>query len=59
MTWKSSLKIERADPSWPDSNTRHPYAGLAHLEEVFGALLSKIATRCLFELWGKSVHIGH
>jgi hypothetical protein len=59
MPWKSSLKIERADPSWPDSDTRHPYAGLAHLGEVLRALLSKIATRRLLELWRKSVHFGH
>ena len=45
MTWKASLKVQGADPGWPDSDARHPYTRLAILvKEGLRALLAKITT---------------
>ena len=42
MTWKASLKVQGADPGWPDSDARHPYTRLAILvKEGLRALLAK------------------
>ena len=48
MTWKSSLKVESADPSWPNRDPRHPHSWFVRLiEEAFTSLFSKI-TLCRF-----------
>jgi len=60
MTWKASLKVQGADPGWPDSDARHPYTRLAILvKEGLRALLAKIAPRRLFEFRRQSIYLGH
>src|SRR5439155_22470845 len=60
MTWKASLKVQGADPGWPDSDARHPYSRLAILvKEGLRALLAKIAPRRLFEFRRQSIYLGH
>jgi hypothetical protein len=60
MTWKATLKVQRANPSWPDSDARHPYARLVILlEEGLRAVLSKVTTRRFLEFRCQPVHLRH